>query len=155
MVRYCCVPGCGRFNGHRFPKDKNLHLQWRVAIRRVDPKTKKLWYPGKEDVVCHFHFRESDYRKTESGQRCLLMPAAVPSIFEFNASKNGTEEVETHRSKKLKTRTEQQGKSEQLSEHCFTEMDIPVQEDITIGCNENQLTEPKESQPEPLMTSCE
>lgn len=79
------------------------------------------------------------------------MPAAVPSIFEFNASKDGTEEVETHRSKRLKTRTEQQGKSEQLSEHCFTEMDIPVQEDITIGCNENQLTEPKESQPEPPM----
>ena len=79
------------------------------------------------------------------------MPAAVPSIFEFNASNDGTEEVETHRSKRLKTRTEQQGKSEQLSEHCFTEMDIPVQEDITIGCNENQLTEPKESQPEPPM----
>lgn len=61
------MPGCGRYNGHRFPKDAALQLKWRVAIKREDPKTKQLWCPGKEDVVCHFHFQESDYRVTESG----------------------------------------------------------------------------------------
>lgn len=68
MVKYCCVPLCGRFGGHKFPSDEGLRLKWRVAIKRMDRKTKKtLWNPGKEDIVCHAHFSEHDYRTTESG----------------------------------------------------------------------------------------
>jgi hypothetical protein len=67
MVKYCCVPLCGGFGGHKFPTDKEIHLKWRVAIKRMDERTKKLWTPGKEDIVCHSHFTEDDYKKTESG----------------------------------------------------------------------------------------
>lgn len=67
MVKYCCVPLCGRFGGHKFPSDEGLRLKWKVSIKQMDKKTKKLWNPGKEDIVCHAHFSEHDYRTTESG----------------------------------------------------------------------------------------
>lgn len=57
MIKYCCVPLFGRFGGHKFPSDDVLRLKWRVAIKRMDRKTKKkLWNPGKEDILCHAHF---------------------------------------------------------------------------------------------------
>lgn len=67
MPQYCCVPGCGLFSGHRFPRDQDLRLKWRVAIRRTDERTKSLWSPGPNDVVCHTHFKVDDYKVTESG----------------------------------------------------------------------------------------
>lgn len=65
MVKYCCVPLCGRFGGYKFPSDEGFQLKWRVAIKRMDRKTKNLWNLGKEDIVCHAHF--SEYDTTESG----------------------------------------------------------------------------------------
>jgi hypothetical protein len=58
--------GCAISGGHKFPKDVDLHMKWRVAIKRSDEK-KGLWKPGPNDVVCHQHFITSDYKDTLLG----------------------------------------------------------------------------------------
>jgi hypothetical protein len=50
-----------------FPSDPELKKKWRLAIKRLDEKSRNLWTPGKYDVVCTAHFRESDYNQTLSG----------------------------------------------------------------------------------------
>ena len=61
----CCVPGCiNSDGGHRFPKEPAKKLKWRVAIKRLDPSTKRLWNPGQYDVVFFNHFASQDYRTT-------------------------------------------------------------------------------------------
>ena len=68
MPTRCCVPGCATSGGHKFPtKDVDLHMKWRVAIKRSDEK-KGLWKPGPNDVVCHQHFITSDYKDTLLGK---------------------------------------------------------------------------------------
>ena len=67
MPQYCCVPGCTDSGGHVFPSDPELRKKWRVAINRIDEMSRNLWTPGKYDVVCTAHFRESDYNQTLSG----------------------------------------------------------------------------------------
>lgn len=64
MPQRCSVPFCCNYGGHQFPKDKQRRFQWRVAIKRLDPLTKKLWEPNDRDVVCHLHFVASDYKDT-------------------------------------------------------------------------------------------
>lgn len=66
MPTRCCVPGCSEYGGHKFPTDPDLCLRWRVAIKRSSSK-KGLWKPGKHDVVCHQHFKASDYKETLLG----------------------------------------------------------------------------------------
>ncbi|KAJ8310321.1 hypothetical protein KUTeg_012186 [Tegillarca granosa] len=63
-MKYCSVPNCRSYTGHKFPKDYALTMKWRVAIRREDSKTKELWNPGSEDIVCHNHFNKNDYKDT-------------------------------------------------------------------------------------------
>ena len=67
MPQYCCVPGCTNYGGHVFPSDPELKKKWSVVIKRLDEKSRDLWTPGKYDVVCTVHFRESDYKETLSG----------------------------------------------------------------------------------------
>ena len=67
MPTRCCVPGCATSGGHKFPKDVDLHMKWRVAIKRSDEK-KGLWKPGPNDVVCHQHFIASNYKDTLLGK---------------------------------------------------------------------------------------
>jgi hypothetical protein len=67
MPTRCCVPGCATSGGHTFPKDVDLHMKWRVAIKRSDEK-KGLWKPGPNDVVCQQHFIASDYKDTLLGK---------------------------------------------------------------------------------------
>jgi len=50
-----------------FPKNADLRQKWRVAVRRIDPVTKKLWKPGPADRVCSDHFRASDFKTTLTG----------------------------------------------------------------------------------------
>lgn len=82
--KYCCVPGCFKTNGYFFPKDPEMRMRWRVAIRREGPK-KKLWEPGEYSVVCRDHFLPSDFTVT-SAERPRLKKDAVPSIFNFKSS---------------------------------------------------------------------
>ena len=67
MPQYCCVPGCTNSGSHVFPSDPELKKKRRVANKRLDEKSKNLWTPGKDDVVCKAHFRENDYKETISG----------------------------------------------------------------------------------------
>ena len=68
MVNYCSVPGCTEKGGHSFPKDAAMRLKWKVAIRRIDPKTKQLWEPGNCAVVCRHHFTKDSYVETLMGE---------------------------------------------------------------------------------------
>lgn len=93
MPNYCAVPRCSRSGGFRWPKDPQLSLQWRVAIRREEDAGhgKKLWKPKNldETVVCDAHFTDDDYRvpvksTVEFGAkyRRTLKPEAVPHVFD-------------------------------------------------------------------------
>ena len=66
MPQYCCVPLCSsRTSGHKFPSQTNsedLYKKWIVAVKRVDPVSKRLWQPGKYDRVCSNHFTPTDYQ---------------------------------------------------------------------------------------------
>uniref|UniRef100_A0A8W8KAL4 THAP-type domain-containing protein n=1 Tax=Magallana gigas TaxID=29159 RepID=A0A8W8KAL4_MAGGI len=86
MPQYCCVPGCTGYGGHKFPHDKIYSKKWRIAIKRTDPKTKQLWKPGPNDVVCKAHFVSSDYKSTLLGERARLKEDAVPSVFPFTST---------------------------------------------------------------------
>jgi len=44
-----------------------MRQKWRVAVRRVDPITKKLWNPGGNDRVCADHFAGADFKTTLTG----------------------------------------------------------------------------------------
>ena len=69
--------------GHKFPDpvhQPERHRQWVVAIKRIDPHTKKLWNPSRSSVVCADHFSSEDYKATLLGERNILQPWAVPSL---------------------------------------------------------------------------
>lgn len=66
-MKYCCVPGCSGYGGHKFPKADSLKLKWRVAIKRQDEKTKSLWMPNENSVVCRLHFQDTNYKETLLG----------------------------------------------------------------------------------------
>lgn len=69
MPGYCCVPWCTeRSGGHQFPKDDEMKLKWKVAIRRINPETKKIWEPGNRAVVCRKHFTSDCYQQTLMGK---------------------------------------------------------------------------------------
>ena len=69
MPDYCCVPECKNTGtGHRFPKDPDMRKRWILAIKRLDPTTKKPWQPSKTSVVCKNHFVEDDYNNTLLGK---------------------------------------------------------------------------------------
>jgi len=74
MPGYCCVPMCkSAIGGHHFPSDQTLRQRWIVAIDRVDSSSQhKLWTPSRHSVVCHKHFKESDYRETLLGWTVIL-----------------------------------------------------------------------------------
>ncbi|XP_056008435.1 uncharacterized protein LOC125666366 [Ostrea edulis] len=103
MPQYCCVPGCNNPGGQKFPSDPELQQKWVVAIKRIDPKTKRLWRPKKHDVVCHFHFRTDDYRNSGLlGDRSCLKENSIPTVFKFRNSITD----ESPRAKRYKSREE-------------------------------------------------
>lgn len=82
MPKYCCVPGCRNRGGHLFPTSEDELMKWRVAVKRLDPKTKRLWNPNLDhSVVCDDHFQAKDFELNKS--RRILKQGSVPSIFPF------------------------------------------------------------------------
>jgi len=57
---YCCVPLCNGRGGHKFPKEKTLRKKWLAAIKR------DKWMPTDATVVCHRHFKSSNYQVENS-----------------------------------------------------------------------------------------
>jgi len=69
MSQYCCVSKCNNKKGGRlFPNTDSYKLKWRVAIRPIDPVTKKLWTPWPKDRVCRDHFKPQDFKKIAEGK---------------------------------------------------------------------------------------
>jgi hypothetical protein len=69
--------------------DPELRLKWRVAIKREDERTKKLWEPYESAIVCEKHFKPLDYKEIVGGTseltgrtRRVLKNGTVPSVFE-------------------------------------------------------------------------
>lgn len=85
MPTRCCVPGCNnRKGGHLFPTETAHLMKWRVAIKRINPRTKNLWMPNlSHDRVCADHFLQTDYRSSNSEVKRLKV-GVVPSIFSHN-----------------------------------------------------------------------
>lgn len=67
------VPCCCNYGRHRFPKDSERRMKWRIAIKRSDPRTKKLWEPSERVVVCHLHFVASDNKDTSGKNSKVLI----------------------------------------------------------------------------------
>ena len=86
MPSYCCVPQCNGLGGFIFPKDNELRKKWLIAIKRED-YNKCLWRPSEHSVVCHRHFKATDFvePKVKYGnkRRKVLHQNAVPSKFSF------------------------------------------------------------------------
>ena len=86
----CAVPDCKETGGFKFPSDKYLNTQWRIAIRRgIGGKGKSLWKPNEYSVVCHKHFKEEDFRipvqsiaAVGGRARKNLKHGVVPTIFD-------------------------------------------------------------------------
>merc|ERR1711884_15988 len=83
MPSNCVVRGCRVMGGgFGFPKDPELRLKWRIAIKREN------WEPSVHSRVCGDHFVADDFRESimascsrnPSGRR-LLKKEAVPSVF--------------------------------------------------------------------------
>jgi hypothetical protein len=52
LPQRCCVHGCSNLEvGHRFPKDPSKKLKWTVAIKKLDPSTKRLYKPRQYEVI--------------------------------------------------------------------------------------------------------
>ena len=85
MPSTCSVPKCSQRGGFKFPNDPKLNLAWRIAVKRADVKTKRLWTPNKHSRVCALHFKPEDFRVPEfpidDRHRRNLKPNVVPSIF--------------------------------------------------------------------------
>lgn len=62
---YCCLCfSVVRFLFVVIMEGIEFRSRWRVAIKCLDPLTKKLWEPNDRERVCHLHFVASDYRET-------------------------------------------------------------------------------------------
>ena len=93
MPNKCVIKGCSGNGGFRFPKDPELNLKWRIAVKREPTTTgpgphPTLWKPSDHSVVCSSHFAAEDFREANitmcSGKpsaRRYFREGAVPSIF--------------------------------------------------------------------------
>lgn len=85
MARKCCVPSCEadvqevQSQGlpiHPFPKDINLRSKWLESAG-----FESTFKPTSNQVICHRHFKRTDYEPAAKGHKFLLRKDSVPSIF--------------------------------------------------------------------------
>ena len=92
MPNHCVVPGCREYGNFSFPSDPAVHLEWRIAINRMEPDGKTLWKPSPHSKVCARHFKNEDFktpidsialrlRCTGKKPKRMLKEGVVPSIF--------------------------------------------------------------------------
>ncbi|XP_064455101.1 THAP domain-containing protein 1 B-like [Ornithodoros turicata] len=87
MPKNCCVPictSCARKDPHvkyqEFPCKPDVREAWLKMISREGAVRGSKWQPCDRSLVCSLHFTEADYKK--GVKRKLLLPTAVPSLFE-------------------------------------------------------------------------
>ncbi|XP_062567690.1 uncharacterized protein LOC134229923 [Saccostrea cucullata] len=98
---------------------------------------KRLWRPGRFDVVCYAHFLASDYKTTLLGDRSRLKEDAVPSIFTFTSSYE-----ESPREKRFKKRQTQPENVPVISfqeTDCLQEVEVKSTEpEVPVDCDDYQ-----------------
>ncbi|CAN7998186.1 unnamed protein product [Ixodes hexagonus] len=94
MPTHCCVPQCtqrgpkdekqSKVSYFGFPRSKDLHKRWIVAIKRDEGKHFKVTQSTK---VCSRHFKEEDYLAGYVNGRRFLKEGVIPSVFGFSVPK--------------------------------------------------------------------
>ncbi|KAM7297119.1 uncharacterized protein ISCGN_022272 [Ixodes scapularis] len=94
MPTHCCVPQCTqrgpkdekqqKVSYFGFPRSKDLHKKWIVAIKRDEGKHFKVTQSTK---VCSKHFKEEQYLPGYVNGRRFLKEGVVPSVFRFSVTK--------------------------------------------------------------------
>ncbi|KYO21751.1 DNA transposase THAP9 [Alligator mississippiensis] len=72
---------------HSFPKAHELRKRWLLAVRRVEPGSRRLWVPGAGACLCSQHFAREEF-ELHGGQR-RLKAGVIPSLFSFKKSPRG------------------------------------------------------------------
>jgi len=106
---HCCVPECTNHSAktksvsyHKIPRNKKLRKAWLERLRRENLPALENCY------VCSDHFDKTcfklDFKEELTGERGKrrLNPDAVPSIFEFNASKRPSKRRSTTEDRELR-----------------------------------------------------
>lgn len=55
MVKYCCVPLCGRFGGYKFPSDEGFQLKWGGGNKADGQENKKSYGISVKKTSCAMH----------------------------------------------------------------------------------------------------
>ena len=95
MPNHCVVPECREYGTFSFPSDPAVHLQWRIAINRMEPDGKTLWKPSLHSRVCVCHFKPEDFKTpidsiahlTGKKPKRMLKEGVVPSIFPLSSAR--------------------------------------------------------------------
>lgn len=109
MPSTCVVPGCSGLGGFSFPKDPELSVKWRIAIKRQvedsGPGPVNLWKPSKSSRICHAHFKEEDFKATLSSayssnprKARFLKEGIIPSIFPWSPPVQSQDEASSQSS---------------------------------------------------------
>lgn len=114
MPQYCAVPGCFDTGGFKFPKDEQLRLKWRVAIKREGPRKGGLWMPEDFARVCPKHFKSDDFKipiksiiDVGGKTRRDLKAGTVPSVFPHVAREARQSQSADERGRRLEKRRQQ------------------------------------------------
>ena len=89
-VVFCCVVGCScrvppMFKIPKFPEDRGK--KWVTAINRVDPKSSRLWQPGRSACVCSKHFVTGKFVSVNRLHK-IILGTFVQQIFRLNKKQN-------------------------------------------------------------------
>uniref|UniRef100_A0A8C4WCY7 THAP-type domain-containing protein n=1 Tax=Gopherus evgoodei TaxID=1825980 RepID=A0A8C4WCY7_9SAUR len=66
---------------HSFPKAHELRKRWMLAVKRIEPGSRRLWIPGAGACLCSQHFTQDEF-ELYGGQK-RLKAGVIPSVFSF------------------------------------------------------------------------
>ncbi|TFK15191.1 circadian locomoter output cycles protein kaput [Platysternon megacephalum] len=72
---------------HSFPKAHELRKRWMLAVKRIEPGSRRLWIPGAGACLCSQHFTQDEF-ELYGGQK-RLKAGVIPSVFSFKKSPRG------------------------------------------------------------------
>ena len=162
MPYKCVVPGCDSLGGYRFPKDPELSVKWRIAVKKSSEKSSEnakvmiLWKPTESSRVCQAHFKPEDFKETLTAMYSAnpktqkvrpLKDGVVPSIFPWTANQEPEPSASTSTSEST---------SHQDSSHDFTlprETVVDVDVLVEIVQSDNSSNPPIECGPTVECTS--
>ncbi|KAG6937998.1 THAP domain containing 9, partial [Chelydra serpentina] len=69
------------------PKAHELRKRWMLAVKRIEPGSRRLWIPGAGACLCSQHFTQDEF-ELYGGQK-RLKAGVIPSVFSFKKSPRG------------------------------------------------------------------